>query len=411
MIFQSMKMALKSIKTNKLRSFLTMLGIIIGVFALVVLVSMVSGATSSITDTISNMGTDSLTVYIFSDDKPLKMTDLDEIKELETVTAVAPVARTSLAAKTSRGEENISIIGTTPSYLETQNLNLAFGRFLMTPDLDNNTNVCVINYDMAQYMMGRQDVVGEVITIGGKAFTIVGVLEKENANNNMMSMLLMDGGNYTAYIPYTSAARLSTISSVNGIRSFYVAAEDGMINEAEQEVTDFLKKHFARNVLKLNDSENEDEEYFSEDYYIYNESMFSEAMDQVTNTLSLLLGGIAGISLLVGGIGIMNIMLVSVTERTKEIGIRKAIGARPGVIMLQFLIEAITLSIVGCATGIALSWIAIIVIDVVGNVSYGLSIPVVIVAVLFSTGIGVLFGLYPARRAAKMKPIDALRFN
>jgi putative ABC transport system permease protein len=179
------------------------------------------------------------------------------------------------------------------------------------------------------------------------------------------------------------------------VDSFYASAVDGDTKTAQEELTDYLTEKYGGDDM----------------FYMYSESEISEAMDKVTGTLSLLLGGIAGISLLVGGIGIMNIMLVSVTERTKEIGIRKAIGAQPNVIRLQFLIEAMTLSIVGCLIGIVFSWLTIQVINIIGNVSFGLSMPVILVSVLFSSGVGVLFGLYPAHKAAKMKPIDALRFS
>ena len=208
-----------------------------------------------------------------------------------------------------------------------------------------------------------------------------------------MSMLL-GGGMYTVYVPYTSLIRL--VSNVKlSVDQFYASAVDGDTKAAQSELKDYLTERYG------------DEDMF----YIFSQSEISEAMDKVTSTLSLLLGGIAGISLLVGGIGIMNIMLVSVTERTKEIGIRKAIGAQPSAIRLQFLIEAMTLSIVGCIIGIIFSWIVIEIINIIGNVSFGLSIPVIIVSVLFSSGVGVLFGLYPAHKASKMKPIDALRFS
>ena len=206
--------------------------------------------------------------------------------------------------------------------------------------------------------------------------------------------MLLGGGMYTVYVPYTSLIRL--VSNVKlSVDQFYASAVDGDTKAAQSELKDYLTERYG------------DEDMF----YIFSQSEISEAMDKVTSTLSLLLGGIAGISLLVGGIGIMNIMLVSVTERTKEIGIRKAIGAQHSAIRLQFLIEAMTLSIVGCIIGIIFSWIVIEIINIIGNVSFGLSIPVIIVSVLFSSGVGVLFGLYPAHKASKMKPIDALRFS
>lgn len=397
MILQSIKMALKSIKTNKLRSFLTMLGIIIGVFALVVLVSLVSGATSSITDSISGIGNDLISVNLFDWGEGTYRMSLKEVsalpEELEHVALVAPAAQGTVEAKTRMKGAGIQIYGTTAAYAEIQGYKMKYGRFLMNPDCENHTNVVVLNHETAIQFFGRDNCVGEYLKLDGRDYKVIGVIDSGKEQQSMMSMLL-GGGMYTVYVPYTSLIRL--VSNVKlSVDQFYASAVDGDTKAAQSELNDYLTEIYG------------DEDMF----YIFSQSEISDAMDKVTSTLSLLLGGIAGISLLVGGIGIMNIMLVSVTERTKEIGIRKAIGAQPSAIRLQFLIEAITLSIVGCITGIILSWIVIEVINIIGNVSFGLSIPVIIVSVLFSSGVGVLFGLYPAHKASKMKPIDALRFS
>ena len=398
MIFQSIKMALKSIRTNKLRSFLTMLGIIIGVFALVVLVSLVSGATNSITSSISDIGSDLISVYLYDWDSTAKRMSLDEVDSLKDklphVAATAPAAQGSVSAQTRLKGEGVQIYGTTPAYAEIQGLKMKYGRFLMKPDCENHTNVVVLNHDAAIQFFGRENCVGETLKLDGRSYKVIGVLDNGGQQQNMMSMLLSGGGMYSVYVPYTSLIRL--VNNVKlSVDSFYASAVDGDTKAAQEELTDYLTERYGG------------DDYF----YMFSQSEISDAMAKVTSTLSLLLGGIAGISLLVGGIGIMNIMLVSVTERTKEIGIRKAIGAQPNVIRLQFLIEAMTLSVVGCLIGIAFSWLTMQVINIVANVSFGLSVPVIIVSVLFSSGVGVLFGLYPAHKAAKMKPIDALRFS
>lgn len=391
MIYQSCKMAFKSILSNKMRSFLTMLGIIIGVMSLVVLVSLASGATESVTDSIDELGSNTLYVSI-SDDKgkPIRYDELDEFIESDQLKLAAPYATTSSKISGSKDEKSGTIIGTTSVYTEIQNLKLASGRFIKSPDVDNHTNVVVVNEDLAKAVIGRADVVGETISLGGTSYQIIGVLESSTSTGTE------EEAYYEAYIPYTSLIRLTDSVGVD-VTDFYVAATDeNQMDQAETVLENKLKERF-----------NNDEDA----YFIMNQSSIAEAMASVTNTLSLLLGGIAGISLLVGGIGIMNIMLVSVTERTREIGIRKAIGAGYWSIMLQFLIEALVVSLLGCLVGIGLSAVAIRVIDHVGSVSYGLSTGVIWVSVGFSILIGVIFGIYPANKAARKKPIDALRYT
>ena len=392
MFIQSIKMALKSILSNKMRSFLTMLGVIIGVFSLVVLVSLVSGATGSITDTINELGTDQVDVDI-SDVRglPISLEELQtDIAGLESVRAAAPYTYGVGEVTTMTKSVRAVAIGTTPELAEIQGIKLESGRFFMNPDVENNTNVIVISHEMAIDVVGRSDCVGETVKLGGRSFTIIGVMEKQS---NSMMMLMM-GTTYRCYMPFTTLVRLIPGKDMS-VWSFALSAENNL-DQTEQEIKEYLARRYPGD---------------DEGYTVYNESQISDQMGKITGVLSILLGGIAGISLLVGGIGIMNIMLVSVTERTREIGIRKAIGARPSVIMLQFLIEAIVLSLMGCIIGIGFSWVAMQVINAVGNVNFGLSPTVVGVAVLFSMGVGIIFGLYPAKKASAMKPIDALRFN
>lgn len=390
MIWQSVKMAWKSIASNKMRSFLTMLGIIIGVMSLVVLVSLVSGTTDSVTEEISSMGSNLLTVTV-KDDKgnPLKLSDVTELSEHEEIEAAAPVAQTSVTASGSYSEETASVYGTTGAYGQIQNIELYAGRFLKNTDVENHTNVAVINAGLAVQVLGRMDVTGETVSLNGADYLIVGVLQAEESDSSTTET-------YEAYIPYTSLLRLADDVS-SDVTTFYASASDEeTLDRAEAVLEELMMDRFGQ-----------DEDAFT----LINQSTVMEAMASVTDTLSLMLGGIAAISLLVGGIGIMNIMLVSVTERTREIGIRKAIGAGRGIIMLQFLIEALMLSLMGCILGIVLSVVLLQVIStVMDGAEYTLSYGVVWLSVAFSVAIGVIFGIYPADKAAKKKPIDALRY-
>lgn len=408
MIFQSMKMAWHAVVSNKLRSFLTMLGIIIGVVALIVLVSIANGATSSVTDQISSMGSSYLTVTI-TDDKgnPLRLKELSDFCEPEEVDEVAPVSWTSVTAKTSYSNGTMTLTGTTGSYADIQGLELFSGRFLKQTDIDNNSYVVVITKDTATELLGRVDAVGESIKLNGKSFLVVGVLSDSTSltqgaavtsssdsddSDSSSSSVQLEG-----YIPFSTMTRLA--DNVLDVTMFYASGTDeDSLEPAENALTEFFMERFG-----------EDEDAFS----IVDQSEIMEAMSSVTNTMSLMIGGIAAISLLVGGIGIMNIMLVSVTERTREIGIRKAIGAGRETIMLQFLIEALLVSLRGCLAGIGLSWVILKVAVVVmkNSMSFTMDMKVVWLSVAFSVLIGVLFGLYPANKAASKKPIDALRYS
>ena len=391
----SLKMALTSIGSNKLRSALTMLGIIIGVMALVVLVSLVNGATNSVTDAVSSLGSDMLTVTI-SDDKglPIKISDLETwMDEEETVGYAAAYTSESVTAKYDGESDSVTAYGVTPMYYEIQGLKLSMGRFIKNSDHDNATRVCVLDYNAANKIIGYVDCIGEEISLNGMKYSIVGVL----AESASISSSFRSG--YSVYIPYSSLLRLSTELSAD-VTTFCISApEGGSIDDSETAISNILFERFE-----------EDEDA----YEVSTMDIMEGAMSSITSILSMLLGGIAGISLVVGGIGIMNIMLVTVTERTREIGIRKAIGASRGVILRQFLMEAVVLCMMGCAIGIFLSWSILRVVSVVVSslsMSFELNGTVVLIAVVFCFIIGVLFGLYPANKAAKMKPIDALRYG
>ena len=393
---QSLRMAVKSISGNKLRAFLTMLGIIIGVMALVILVSLVNGATSTVTDTISSLGTNLLTVTV-SDDKgqPISLSDLAEFSETDGVGQTAAWQSESAVGKYGSNAETVQLYGTTAAYYNIQGLNMLLGRYIKSADVENASSICVINEKAAQELIGYSDCIGEEISINGIKFKVVGVLE----DNDDSLTAVFSSNSLAVYIPYTSLVRLS--SSVSSkITSFYVSAETGGTTaETESAMYSILYERFAQ-----------DEDAFEID----TQDALEDTMSSVTSILAILLGGIAGISLIVGGIGIMNIMLVTVTERTREIGIRKAIGASRGVILQQFLLESVVLCMLGCAIGIFLSWGTLRIISVVVaslDLTFKMNGAVVLIAVLFCFIIGVGFGLYPANKAAKMKPIDALHYG
>ena len=393
---QSFVMALRSIGANKMRAVLTMLGIIIGVMALVVLVSLVSGARDSVTGAVSDLGTSLVTVTI-SDDKgkPIRLSNLDEWTKEPDIGLISARTSSTVVGKHDANYDSVTVYGTTPSYYEIQGLQLSLGRWLKSSDQKNATYVCVLNEAAADELIGYTDCVGETITLNGVQFTVVGVLEEneDSLTSVMTSGLLM------AYIPYSSLIRL-TDSVGNDVTTFYISAAEGSTVDAAADAMDrILMERF-----------DEDEDAFNVDA----SNMLEEAMNKVTSTLSLLLGGIAGISLVVGGIGIMNIMMVTVTERTREIGIRKAIGASRGNILTQFLLEAVVLCMMGCGLGIFLSWAILQVVSTVtasAGITFTLNMGVVGLAVAFCFLIGVVFGLYPANKAAKMKPIDALHYG
>ncbi|MGN1026964.1 MAG: ABC transporter permease [Faecousia sp.] len=393
---QALKMAMKSIAGNKFRAFLTMLGIIIGVMALVILVSLVNGATGTVTDTIAKMGSDLITVRI-SDDKgkPITLDTLDDWMDTEGVGLIAPSGTATATGKYGSTNATFQVYGATPAYEQVNGLKLQLGRFLKASDVDNHTDVCVINEAAAEKLVGYTDCLNVEISLSGRKFRVVGVLEDDE--DSLTAVFGADS--LVAYIPYTTLLRLSsTVSST--ITSFSVSAAEGSdMATAESAMRELLMDRF-----------DEDEDAFT----LSSRNIMEDAMNNVTSILTVLLGGIAAISLIVGGIGIMNIMLVTVTERTREIGIRKAIGAGRGAILLQFLLESVVLCMLGCAIGVFASWAVLQVVSIVVSslgMVFSLEWNVVAIAIAFCFAIGVIFGLYPANKAAKMAPIDALHYG
>ena len=395
-MIQSVRMAIKSISGNKMRAFLTMLGIIIGVMALVILVSLVSGATGNVTSTIASLGSDQITVRI-SDSKgdPVSLGDLSRWMDEDAFGRIAPVATESVTAKYGTETGALTVYGTTAPYADIQKLTVLVGRFLKAADVENASFVCVVNETAATELVGYADCLGEEIHLNGHRFRVVGVLKDDDTSLTSV----FRSGSLVAYVPYSALIRISTAVTAQ-ITSFYVSAGEGStVDLAKERLTQMLKERF-----------DQDEDAFS----VSSQNALESAMSSVTSILAVLLGGIAAISLIVGGIGIMNIMLVTVTERTREIGIRKAIGASRGMILTQFLVEAVVICMLGCALGILGSWgvLRLITTVVSGlNLSFQMSGGVVLVAVLFCFCIGIVFGLYPANKAARMAPIDALHYG
>ncbi len=394
MIFQSFKMALKAIAGNKMRSFLTILGVVIGVLAIVVLVSIGQGANSSVTASIEGMGTNLISATINARRmNPVTADGLYELAENEAIAYIAPLTSASGTVKAGSNTYDDGVVqGTAPGYEHIRSWTVAEGRFLTQPDIDNRSFVAVIGAEAASEMYGTTHAVGETFTLSGYTMTVIGVLATngESASGSNDNQIL---------IPYTLAQRLSNST---GISSFYVsAASSEQVTAAQAAVEAYLEKAF----------ENYNTRFFGTQYSVYNQTEMLSTLSDTTATLSLMLGGIAGISLLVGGIGIMNIMLVSVSERTREIGIRKAIGAARGNILMQFLIEALAVSLMGGLLGLLLSVGLVQLLGPILDMTLTIPVNVAWMAIGFSVLIGVVFGLYPANKASKLKPIEALHYE
>ncbi|MBR6571837.1 MAG: ABC transporter permease [Clostridia bacterium] len=394
MLYQSFKMALKAIAGNKMRSFLTMLGVIIGVMAVVVLVAIGQGANSSVVESIEGMGTNLITANITARRmNPVDMDGLNELAQNPFIEYTAPLANVSGTVKAGNTTyDDGSVMGTTPGYEHIRGWTVAEGRFLTQPDIDNRSFVAVIGAEAATEMYGTTHAVGETFSLSGYTITVVGVLQ---ANGESAS----GSNDNQVIIPFSLAQRLSNSTSIS---SFYVSAvSSDAVVMAQLAVENFLEKAF----------ENYTASSWGTQYSVYNQTEMLDTLSETTETLTLMLGGIAAISLLVGGIGIMNIMLVSVSERTREIGIRKAIGAARGNILMQFLIESLVVSLMGGVLGLGLSVLAVDFLAPILDMTLEIPVNVAWLAIAFSVVIGVVFGMYPASKASKLKPIDALHYE
>jgi len=386
-ISQSFKLAFQSIWGSKLRSFLTMLGMIIGVGSVITLVGLVNGVTNYVVSTFSDLGTNLITVNVSSTDT--RYVDVDEmyafVKENSNLfQGVSPNVSSRYTVKNGSTSMTTTVNGVGEDYFELYNLELSAGRFIQYADIKNRYNACVIGTYIVEELFDGKVSVGDTLKINGQVYEIVGIQEekadsKEGSSDDVI------------FIPYSNAARLAGTSKIS---NYIVAAHNAdMVEQGEDVLDTFLYEIMKNENL----------------YFISSMTMLLDAIDSMTSMLSSILGGIAGISLLVAGIGIMNIMLVSVVERTKEIGIRKAIGAKRRDIMSQFVIEAAFISCLGGTIGIFFGYL---LTGLLGN-AFGIeAAPTwnsILLAFGVSAAIGIGFGYMPANKAAKLNPIDALR--
>jgi len=383
---QALKMALSALRSNKARSFLTMLGIIIGVFAVTMLISIVGGATDEMTGSLEGMGSNMITVSINSPKQTYMTTDdLDKLIGQNNILDIAATTSQGMTLKAGTEDVQTQVTGVTGNFAGMQEQKLDNGRFLTDLDAKVNSHNVVIDYDTAQDLFGTNRCTGSTLMIGGDKYTVVGVLE-ESDNAGIMSSA-------TVNIPITTAQRLFKITELGAV---YVQAEtaddvDGVVEAME-----------AYMMAELGD-----EDYFS----VTNNSAILDMVGEVTGTMTVVLAGIAAISLLVGGIGIMNIMLVSVTERTREIGVRKAIGAKRGDILSQFIIEAVVLCLLGGLIGLVLGYGGLAIAGGLMDMAFSMSASTISLALGFSLAVGLIFGIYPANKASRLRPIEALRYE
>ncbi|MFT9055782.1 MAG: ABC transporter permease [Ethanoligenens sp.] len=384
---QALKMAWLSVFSNKMRSFLTMLGIIIGVLAVTMLVSIGQGATAQITGQIQGLGSNMLAAAV-TDSKPvyISLADVENLRNTGGLDLVAPLVSTQYVAKSGTRTINTTIEGTTPGYDGIRDLTVQFGRFLTQTDVDNRSSVAVIGTDVADSLFGGRAVVGQTVQVAGRSFQIIGVLTHKGSS-------VMGSNDNRIIIPVSTAQRMLHQTQIMQI---YASSQN---SDSVQQGINTLET-FLFHKTKSTDN-----------YTIFSQSDLLSTLGTITGTLTAMLGALAGISLLVGGIGIMNIMLVSVTERTREIGIRKAIGAGRGSILVQFLIESMLISLTGGIIGLILGDIGTIIVGKAMSVPMSVSPGVAVLALAFAVSVGVIFGLYPANKASKMRPIDALRYE
>jgi putative ABC transport system permease protein len=386
---QAIKIAFKNIVTNKLRAFLTMLGIIIGVSAVIALVSLGQGASQSVSEDVSSLGTTMVSVNIQGNSTSEEVVDYDEVMAFEDyseVEAVSPtVSGTGTVKNGTTSMDSVSISGVTPTYENVQDTQISTGRFILDIDQENRNKIALLGSNVATELFGFTSPVGNDVKIDGTTYKVVGVLAEqgEELQGSVDDMVL---------IPFTTAQRFLGQTVINSV-DVKMTSED-TVELGMAKIERFLYNQFSGDETSYN---------------VRNQSDVADALTSVTDTMTLLLAGIASISLIVGGIGIMNIMLVSVTERTREIGIRKAIGAKKRDILTQFLIEATVLSSLGGLLGVLIGIGSAEVLSQVLDMAVSISWLAVGVAVSFSIIIGVAFGIFPANKAASLSPLAALR--
>ena len=406
-IFSTLRIALRALWVNKMRSSLTMLGIIIGVSAVIIMLAVGTGISEKISGQISSIGSNLIIVVPGSSTQggirmgggsqsTLTKDDADAIaRECSAVSAVAPEHHG--AAQVVYGNQNwsTSIQGTTPGFLQVKDLGLTAGRNMTDQDIRNATKVCLLGQTVVDNLFGSIDPLGQIIRIKKIPFTVIGVLESKGQSLGGQDQ------DDTILIPLTTAQKKIFGTTIPGmVRTIMVKAKSAEdLTIAERQVNDLLRQRHRIGPNK------------EDDFTVRNLTQILEMAEQTTNALTLLLGAIASVSLLVGGIGIMNIMLVSVTERTREIGIRMAVGAKTWDIRIQFIIEALTLSMIGGITGIIIGSGGSVILSTVFEYPSIVSPLSILLSFSFSGLVGIFFGFYPAYKASLLNPIDALRFE
>ncbi|QDX81987.1 multidrug ABC transporter substrate-binding protein [Denitratisoma sp. DHT3] len=391
---------------NKMRTFLTMLGMVIGVSAVVLMTAIGQGAQLAVKESINSMGANLFIVLSGSTTSggvrmgggaapTLTVADADAIAELPGVRAVAPIHPGTAQVVYGSNNWSTSVYGVTPGYLDVRNWNLAAGTPFADSDLRSATRVALLGQTVAQSLFGDEDPVGKSLRIRNSPFVVLGVLSAKGQS--------LDGRDQddTILIPLTTAQRKVYGTQFQGsVRLINVqAASAESMDSVEQGMTALL--HQRHRIREGQDA----------DFFVRNLTALADSAAETTRVMSLLLGAIASVSLLVGGIGIMNIMLVSVTERTREIGIRMAIGARERDILMQFLLEAIIISVVGCLIGLALGVGGALLVNMLAKTAVVISGSSVLIAFGVAAAVGIFFGFYPARKAARLDPIEALRYQ
>jgi putative ABC transport system permease protein len=383
------KVAMSSVWNNKMRSFLTMLGIIIGISSVIILVGMGEGTKKKVTEQIEKLGTNLITVNLTGRrNNTISDEELEELKTKPGIKEIAPsLSSGNVNIKAGTEATTTSLEASTPNYATIRKISVSSGRFIQQRDVDNRFNVLVIGPETADKLFGTTNVVGKTMYVNGIEFSVVGVLESQGTSSAGSS-------DDRIIMPITTAQRLLKTANAT---TFYIEAESKeKVSEAMAYLTLFMNKKYDNN---------------TQSYRVMNQTTLLETANATTESMTAMLSGIAAISLLVGGIGIMNIMLVSVIERTREIGIRKAIGAKRGIILAQFLIEASTISSLGGIIGVLIGYLGAYLGPKYFGTTIVISGNIVIAAFAFSMAVGVLFGIYPANKASKLNPIDALRFE
>ncbi len=379
--------ALSAVWAHKLRSFLTMLGIIIGIFAVTALISVGQSSNAVVTEQIEGLGSNLLTISIRDNRADMDLDDVDGIGKLMGVGAVSPYISSSYTVKNGASSmEDISVVGVLSDYQDIREYELTSGRFITARDNKNRLKVAVIGNDIAVELYGSLDVIGNKISISGTKYEIIGLLSKQGDDETISADEMI-------IIPFVTAQRMMQNTKISTIYASASSAET--VEAAQANIENYLLA------------------YSSEDdgFTVSSQDSILESLDEVTATQTAMLGGIAGISLLVGGIGIMNIMLVSVMERTREIGVEKAIGATRKDILLQFLFEAIIVSGIGGLIGILLAQFGSGFVGSLMDTKVTVESGVMLMALGFSVIVGVGFGMYPAIKASKLNPIEALRYE